>query len=83
MLVVVVNTFRRNKLLLEFLENHSGCEALDSIRVVWSDQLYSPPDIHTPGVVRLPEGHVPIIFHVHDTDSLKYAMGDESVFYVT
>lgn len=43
-LTIRVNTFRRNDLLLIFLEHYIKCDCVKEIQVVWSDPLNNPVD---------------------------------------
>lgn len=63
-----VNTFRRLDLLKIFLDNHSNCDVVDQIQVIWSD-----PDnndkIPNNWLTLYPKDKV--IFEIHDNNSLN------------
>ncbi len=67
---IIMNTFRRNDLLMRSLAHHAACAPevpLHSIRIVWSDLENAPPDISE----LRKSSAIPIIVDIHTTDSLN------------
>eukprot|EP00735_Rhodelphis_limneticus_P000007 TRINITY_DN1001_c0_g1::TRINITY_DN1001_c0_g1_i1::g.29905::m.29905 TRINITY_DN1001_c0_g1::TRINITY_DN1001_c0_g1_i1::g.29905 ORF type:complete len:360 (-),score=89.04,sp/Q9LY62/GT644_ARATH/36.67/2e-59,Glyco_transf_64/PF09258.5/7.2e-68 TRINITY_DN1001_c0_g1_i1:346-1425(-) len=71
---VILNTFRRNDLLVQSAPHYSQCPCVDSVRVIWSDLKYAPSEF--PEVMDMVEssreaGRAPIEIMQQDTDSLN------------
>jgi hypothetical protein len=41
---ILLNTFKREKMLRQFISHHSGCSAVSRIHVNWAESL-EPPDL--------------------------------------